>query len=80
MAVARAESRVLLSADTDFGELHARQATTTPSIVLFRRGVRTPEDQAATLLNNLDGIAEDLEVGAIAVFTDDRVRLRRLPI
>lgn len=78
--VARAEGRVLASADTDFGELLVRQDTALPSLILFRQGNRTPEHQAATLLDNLPQIAEELDAGAIVVFTNDSVRIRRLPL
>lgn len=42
---ARVHGRVLVSADTDFGELLVRQDTALPSLVLFRQGNRTPEHQ-----------------------------------
>ena len=71
LAAARDEERVLVSADTDFGELLAKQGLALPSLVLFRQGNRGPEHQAATLLDNLDYVAEDLAAGAIVVFTDD---------
>ena len=77
---ARAEGRVLISADTDFGELLARADTTLPSLVLFRQGNRTPEHQAATLIANLDEITDDLDAGAIVVFTNDSIRIRTLPV
>ncbi|MGH3446442.1 MAG: DUF5615 family PIN-like protein [Nocardioidaceae bacterium] len=80
LAVAREEERVLVSADTDFGELLARQGLALPSVVLFRQGNRRPEHQAATLLENLDEVAEDLNAGAIVVFTNDNIRIRRLPV
>lgn len=69
-----------MSADTDFGELLASRGQSLPSLVLFRQGNRAPEHQAATLSNNLEEVAEDLDAGAIVVFTDDNIRIRQLPI
>lgn len=80
LAAALEDRRVLISADTDFGELLVRQAQALPSLVLFRQGNRSPEHQARTLLENLPEVAEDLEAGAIVVFTSDSIRIRRLPI
>jgi hypothetical protein len=51
-----------------------------PSLVLFRQGNRGPEHQAATLISNLDEVAEDRMAGAIVVFTNDNIRIRRLPV
>ena len=80
LAAARDEKRVLVSADTDFGALLAKQGLAQPSLVLFFQGNRGPEHQAATLLDNLDYVAEDLAAGAIVVFTDDNTRIRNLPM
>lgn len=80
LAAARDEERVLVSADTDFGEMLAKGRLTLPSLVLFRQGNRGPEHQAATLLNNLDYVSEDLTAGAVVVFTNDNIRIRKLPI
>jgi predicted nuclease of predicted toxin-antitoxin system len=49
MGCALGESRILVSADTDFGELLARSNAALPSVVLLRRTVRAPTDQAATV-------------------------------
>ena len=38
------------------------------------------EALAALLLDNLDRFARDLEAGAIVVITDDRIRVRALPL
>lgn len=74
------EDRVLVSADTDFGELLARSGDAVPSIVLFRRVGRLPRDRVATLVANLPALADDLAAGAIVVLTDDRIRIRPLPV
>ena len=80
LEAARAQERVLVSADTDFGELLARHSAVLLSLVLFRQGNRGAEHQAQTLLENLDEIEEDLAAGAIAVFTQNSIRIRALPI
>lgn len=75
------EDRVLISADTDFGFLLAESGAGRPSVVLLR--LRTPRSAAglaAMLLANLEGVAPDLAVGAVAVLEDERIRVRRLPL
>ena len=50
---ARAQGRVRISADTDFGTLLARTHATTPSFLLIRRASgRRASEQAAIILNN----------------------------
>lgn len=79
--VARRESRVIVSADTDFGTLLASERATDPSFVLIRvRSPRRAVELAELLLANLDPVTEDLEVGAIVVLEDERIRVRLLPI
>jgi predicted nuclease of predicted toxin-antitoxin system len=81
LARARVERRILVSADTDFGALLAREHAVTPSILLIRRLVgRRAADQAAVILANLEPVAEDLSAGAVVVLTDQWVRIRRLPL
>nr|WP_246221041.1 DUF5615 family PIN-like protein [Phytoactinopolyspora mesophila] len=49
MAAAKEDERVVISADTDFGELLAKSGAALPSVVLLRRPGKTPEEQAAVL-------------------------------
>jgi predicted nuclease of predicted toxin-antitoxin system len=75
------ERRVIVAADTDFGEIVARRGTTLPSLVLFHRQVgRRPIEQAQTLLAQLDDVEAELSQGAIVVIEDERIRIRSLPI
>jgi predicted nuclease of predicted toxin-antitoxin system len=78
---ARADERILVSADTDFGGLLARSGTSTPSVILIRRlAGRRAAEQAVIILANLDQVAEDLTAGAIVVLHEDSLRVRRLPM
>ena len=71
---------VLVSEDTDFGEILAVRNASRPSVILLRSGEPlTPDEQAAILLANLPAIADDVEVGSIVVFGRARIRVRRLP-
>jgi predicted nuclease of predicted toxin-antitoxin system len=73
--------RILVSSDTDFGELLARSNVSSPSVLLFRRqGQRRAIEVAALLLANLQPVEDDLLAGAIVVFDDDRIRIRSLPL
>lgn len=73
--------RVLISGDTDFGELLAASNASSPSVVLFRRqGQRRAGQIAALLLMNLATVEADLEAGAVVVFDNDRIRVRALPM
>lgn len=81
LTAAAGEQRVIVAADTDFGELLARHGLAAPSVVLFHRQTqRRPLEQAALLLSNLDAIEDDLQHGAIVVLEDRRLRVRRLPV
>jgi predicted nuclease of predicted toxin-antitoxin system len=78
---ARAEERVVVSADTDFGTLLAARKDTSPSVILFRHGSQhRPAEQAALLKNNLPQLVSALEDGSIVVIEPDRVRIRALPL
>lgn len=52
------DDRIVVSADTDFGELLARRGTPRPSLILLRRRTRRrPSDQSVLLLTQLPAVA-----------------------
>ena len=63
------------------GELLARSGDAAPSVLLLRRHDRRRVHALAELiLANLDAIEADLADGALIVFDQELVRIRRLPI
>jgi len=78
MARARAEGRVLLTFDKDFGELAFRSGLVAPcGIILFRLGSRSPSEAASAVLTVVRA-REDWS-GHFAVVEPGRVRLVPLP-
>jgi predicted nuclease of predicted toxin-antitoxin system len=80
MATADRENRILVSADTDFGELLANAPVLAPSVILLRRTDKQARSLAAVILANLEQITGDLAAGALIVISDTRIRARRLPM
>jgi predicted nuclease of predicted toxin-antitoxin system len=74
-------ARAIVTADTDFGALLAARRTSSPSVVMLRSSDHlTPDEQARLVLAVLARVGDDLEQGAIASVTPERVRLRNLPV
>ena len=78
---ARAEGRVVVSADADFGDLLAGSGASAPSVVLLRSDDDLPPGrQVILLISNLPEVESELAEGAVVVVGRHRVRVRRLPI
>ena len=76
-----AESRIIVSADTDFGAALALRQNTAPSVILLRRRFpRRAVEQVALILDCLSRAEEDLLRGAIVIVEGGRMRVRQLPI
>jgi predicted nuclease of predicted toxin-antitoxin system len=73
---------VIVSADTDFGELLAasRRAARSSVVLLRSADHLTPDQQAALLVANLPAVADELEAGAMVSIARGRLRIRSLPI
>jgi predicted nuclease of predicted toxin-antitoxin system len=81
LELAAEQGRVVVSGDTDFGALLALTRTRSPSVILFRaRNLPDAVQQSAIILGYLDNLADDVDHGAVIVVTDDRIRVRRLPL
>ena len=74
------ERRVLLTMDLDFTSIVAISKSAGPSVIIFRLRNNRPMTINDLLDKNLSKIATELEKGAIAIFEEARVRLRRLPL
>ncbi len=74
------QDRVLVVQDTDFAALLATRQEVRPSVILFRRRLKSTESLLAVLLANSARVSDDLAAGSIVVFEDARLRVRRLPI
>ena len=77
---AKLEERVILTFDLDFGDLMAASKADLPSMIIFRLKNTSPQFVLNRLQNILENCAEELNVGAVVIVSDERYRVRRLPI
>jgi predicted nuclease of predicted toxin-antitoxin system len=77
---ARAEGRVILTHDLDFGRIMALSQSHLPSVITFRLSNMQPSSVNHYLLQVLDLFAEDLETGALVSVSETSIRVRPLPI
>jgi predicted nuclease of predicted toxin-antitoxin system len=82
LAYAESNGLVIVSADTDFGELMAAsRGAVSPSVVLLRSADHlTPDQQAELLAANLLAVADELNAGALVSIARGRLRVRSLPV
>ncbi|MCD6220476.1 DUF5615 family PIN-like protein [Candidatus Calescamantes bacterium] len=78
--LARRENRVILTADLDFSFLSFLSRKQFPSVIIFRLEDETSEHINALLSKYLPIIERQLISGAIVIFEESRVRIRKLPI
>ena len=79
--IALADSRVIVSEDTDFATLLALRNAVKPSVLLFR-GIqdRSAANLLSLLQTNITAVTGDLDAGAAVVIENTRIRIRRLPM
>ena len=81
LTAAADDARTIVTADTDFGALLAARGTSSPSVVMLRSSDHlTPDEQAQLIVTVTTRVGGELEDGAIASVTPQRIRLRSLPI
>lgn len=77
---AASEDRIVVSSDSDFGEILALRSKRKPSFVLLRLERWKPKEQLAVIQTILPAVEEQLRDGAVVVLEPSRVRIRLLPI
>lgn len=80
LAAARRDDRVVVTADTDFGDLLALSGESQPSVVILRRPGRRPEERTEAILAACESVGDRMERGAVVVVEPHRIRIRDLPI
>lgn len=80
LSKARAENRIVLTIDLDFGDLLAISGAALPSVVIFRLGNASREVVEARLSDVLFHCTDDLRTGAIISVSDGVFRVRALPM
>ncbi len=80
LAKTRAEGRILLTHDLDFGELLAASGSQLPSVIIFRLKDMRAENVNLYLFKILETQSAALEQGAICAVTERKARIRALPL
>ncbi len=80
VAKARAEGRIILTHDLDFGQILAASRDSMLSVIIFRLKDMRPVNLEVYLEHILREYSEALKNGAIISVNERRVRVRTLPI
>ena len=80
LAKARAEGRVLLTHDLDFGELLAASHGELPSVIIFRLKDMRADNVNFHLFSILEKQSAGLEKGVVCSVSERKVRIRALPL
>ncbi len=77
---ARRENRILLTHDLDFGELLAASGGNLPSVIIFRLKDMRAANVSRHVFSIINQQSEALNKGAVLSVTEQKVRIRTLPI
>jgi predicted nuclease of predicted toxin-antitoxin system len=80
LELAKAEERIVLTFDLDFGDLMAASGDALPSVIIFRLRDERPISVNPRLIDAIHARREELISGAIVVIENNRHRIRRLPL
>jgi predicted nuclease of predicted toxin-antitoxin system len=80
LAEAKGHGEVILTHDLDYGNLLAFSGEPEPSVAIFRQSDILPAALFESMMRNWSECSPALEAGAIVVFEDTAIRIRRLPI
>ncbi len=80
VARARADSRVVLTFDLDFGDILALGVLDRPSVIVFRLSDERPESVNRRLAAVLNESTAILESGVLISVEEARYRVRKLPL
>jgi predicted nuclease of predicted toxin-antitoxin system len=80
LSIARAEDRIIITADLDFPRLLALSFSERPGIILFRGGNYSDMEMCELLNKVLDRVPTDALQVSICVVDRKRIRITRLPL
>ena len=80
LSIARQQQRIIVSLDSDFHMLMARENATSPSVIRIRQEGLGAEAAADLILSVLETCKDDLLRGALISATQRQVRVRLLPL
>ena len=77
---AEKSGEIIITHDTDFGEILAFSSQNKPSVILIRRRIVHYPSLFQTLKDNLPSLEASLGKGVFIVLDEDKIRVRLLPI